>query len=687
MEPIKKTNAGSALVAAISIGGVLLLLAISLLTFVSNQNAGINAIVNGEAAHFIAEAAISRSIVSVRNSLAEVFANNGNSKLYELMTKTELPDTNITGYLNDNWNQDLKAFVKEVDETASVDVAVWLRDFKQTETEKTRWLDPIAKRGFVVIEATGKYKNGKRTISVRRSIDVVSVLPDPMTKFTLFVKDSGAANKYNVMKNDYNGSIVAGAKPLIVYNHAVPDSPEKINQSDEKSPDVWIKRGWLWLGGTTRLNLCSGAGEMGEVFHFYDVSRPNAFSPISFNTPKDMLPPAFSNGMTLPWDKSKERVRTVNYTFSHGFVLDGFHYKSTMQATDAMYEGGILSESDKKHYGSKSSVLHLYGDARPGYNSRTKIFGNVYSAFIRFANLDIKTEEQDVAEMFKSARPKPIYLLKSLAPREYNDGLTISEVRGRAVGGPMLKMGMLFNGYGEYSQLMSGIVEQPYITAYNSMQEILDGKTHRNFPPDKNVLEQSELVPIALKGAGGIEFDGMPSGELAISVLEDRANAEVGSISEFWDSFLNEKKELELNCVVRIRNENNEIFKIPPEIVRPPLKVKGGGAIVLEQGSAEFGGVDCDTLKEALTVAVKGSGNVRFNSISQNQVNIIAPGCELSYSARIDMLGSLCVRSISVDDRFQGGRIIFRQGTDPVQRLSNAFYKIYLSPRDSYWNG
>ena len=426
---------------------------------------------------------------------------------------------------------------------------------------------------------------------------------------------------------------------------------------------------------------------MGEIFHFYDVSRPNTFSPISFNTPKDMLPSAFSRGLNLQWDKSSQTMRTVHYTFSHGFVLDGFHDKSTMKSTDAMYEGGILSESDKRRYGSKSSALHLYGDARPGYSSRTKIFGNVYSAFIRFANLDIKSTENDVAEMLKSVNPKPIYLLKSLSPQEYDDSLTISEIKKRAVGGPILKLCMLFDGYGEYSQLMSGIIEMPYVSAYNSMQEILDGKKVRNFPPNKTVLEQTELSAIALKGAGGQIYDGIPSGESALSILNDRANASIDSIDEFWSTFLNDKKELELNSIIRIKNSKKETLKIPPETVRPPLKVKGGGAIILENGSVELGGVICETLKEALTVGVCGSGNVRFTSINQNQINVIAPECVLGYSSRIDMLGSLCVKSIFVDDRFQGGRVIFRQGTDPIQCPANAFYKIYLSPRDSYWNG
>ena len=375
----KNKRNGYAVEASILVGGILILLSVSLFMFITNQHSSLSIIVNGEAAHFIAEAAINRSIVSIRNALSDVFANNGQTKLYELLTQANLPDTNITNLLNDTWNEDLKKFTKEVDSTASVEVSVWLRDFKVTETDKNTWFDPISKKGFVVIEAIGKYKNGKRILSIRRSLDVTNILPGVMGKFTLFVKDSGAENKYNILRNDYKGTITDGPKPLIIYNHAVPDSPEQISGDDENSPDIWEKRGWIWLGGKTRLNLCSGAGELGEIFHFYDVSRPNNFTPVSFSTPSSKLPEKFIRGMMIPWDRSSSVLRSIKYFFGHSFVLDGFHDKSSRQSKDAMYEAGILSLSEKNKYGSKSSVLHLYGDARPGYHSRTKIFGDVYA--------------------------------------------------------------------------------------------------------------------------------------------------------------------------------------------------------------------------------------------------------------------------------------------------------------------
>ena len=122
----------------------------------------------------------------------------------------------------------------------------------------------------------------------------------------------------------------------------------------------------------------------------------NDFSPIRFSTPENLLPSSFKNINKIPWDKTASIIRTVSYKFGHSFVLDSFHDRSNRKSSDAMYEGGILSTEELHEHGSKSSVLHLYGDARKGFQSRTKVFGNVYSAFIRFSNLEIEPKEPDV---------------------------------------------------------------------------------------------------------------------------------------------------------------------------------------------------------------------------------------------------------------------------------------------------
>ncbi|HPT47945.1 MAG TPA: hypothetical protein PLM07_18855, partial [Candidatus Rifleibacterium sp.] len=605
----------------------------------------------------------------------------------------EFTDTCINNLLDASWNRDLEAFAREVDKDASIRVDVWLRDFESSETDPAVWDDPVARNGFLVIESTGGYKSSQRKIAIRRRVKVCSTAPGVLSKFTMYVSDAArrSPDGFNLIRNDYRGMITDGPRPLILYNHPTPDSPIEPGNiadvaRDEKQADVWKHRGWLWLGGRgIRLNLCSGAGDLGEIFHFYDVSNPNVFSPVKFTTPADSLPVAFSGPLQLPWDKSNESIRQVSYTFGHSFILDGFHDRSSRKESEAMYEGNILSTGEKNHYSSKSSILHLFGDARRGYQSRTRVFGVVSAAFIRFANLEVKPEESDAAALFAAANPPPLYLLRSVSGDDYDTSVDIEEVGRRSVGGPLLKAGMLFKSYDEYAQLMSRVVEMPYSETYNSMQDVCDAKTGRTFP-SSTVAMKADSDEVTLQRDQHIFFKGRPSADSVIQLLEGRVQFEVETINDFWDRYLNQQGELELNAVVRIKNPRGLDMQMPA-VGRPqPMMVRGGGIIILEAGNLVLRGISCSAADQALTVVVRGGGSVSFASTQPNQVNLIAPEAELAYGSKFDMLGTLCVGSLYADHRFQGGVVRFRTGQDPILPGYDRFYKVFVDPKDSYWN-
>lgn len=686
---------GFAIMIALIIGTVLLILAVSLYSFVGHQHSGMQTIVNGEVAHFLAEAGINSSIGAVRASIARSFSGDGGKKLSELLLRPGVfSDVCINDLLDSNWNKDLETFAREVDKDASIRVDVWLRDFEFSETDASVWADPVARQGFLVIEATGGFKNSQRKIAVKRRVSVASILPGVLSKFTAFVSDAArrSEDSFNLIRNDYRGMITDGPRPLIFYNHATPDAVFETGNmadvlKDEKFPEVWQYRGWIWLGGRrVRLNLCSGAGDLGEIFHFYDVSNPNVFSPVKFVTPVSELPPAFSGPVKLPWDKSNESIRQVNYSFGHSFIIDGFHDRSSRLETDAMYEGNILSQGEKNHYSSKSSILHLYGDARKGYQSRTRLFGQVYSAFIRFANLEVKPEEPDVAGMFAAANPPPLYLLRSIPENSYNNSIDIFEVGRRSVGGPLLKSGMLCKTYGEYAQLMSRVVEYPYVESYNSMQDVYDARPGRTFPSSNALLKADVGNQAILQRGSHVYFKGRPSAENAVQLLSGRVQMEVDSISEFWDKYLNQQGELELNSIVRIRNPRGLDMQIPPAGRPQPIVVRGGGVIILENGNLVLRGISCSSSDQALTLVLRGTGSVSFASTQPNHVNLVAPDAELAYGSKFDLFGTLCVGSIYADHRFQGGTVRYRTGQDPTTSGYDRFYRVFVDPMDSYWN-
>jgi type II secretory pathway component PulK len=108
---------GFAIMFALIIGTVMLILAVSLFTFSGHQHQGIQNIVNGEIAHFLAEAGINSCIGTVREAISREF-NNGNqqSKLKQLLLQPgDIEDTSINDLLDDTWNAELESFAREVD--------------------------------------------------------------------------------------------------------------------------------------------------------------------------------------------------------------------------------------------------------------------------------------------------------------------------------------------------------------------------------------------------------------------------------------------------------------------------------------------------------------------------------------------------------------------------------------------
>ena len=690
-------NRGFTIMVALIIGTVLLLLSVVLYTFVSRQYTGMHVIVNGEIAHFLAETGINTTIGSIRESIGNNFSAGTRTleKLKEIFLNSKsINNICINDILDDSWNNDLKKFSADIDKTASIQVNVYLRDFKPIERNPQVWCDPKAVDGWLVIESVGEYKGATRKIMIKRGLSVFNMVPGVMSKFSLYLNDSVKKNEndYNIIRNDYKGMITDGPKPIIVYNHATPEYPvEPGNIADivkeEKDPEVWKSRGWIWLKGSkTRLNLCSGAGDLGEIFHFYDVSNPNVFSPVRFSTPVNSLPESFFNPLTIPWDKSSEVVKNAQYRFWHSFILDSFHDRSKRMQSDAMYEGDILSSKERKTYGAKSSVLHLFGDVRKGYQSRTRVIGPVYSAFVRFANLEIKPEDSEVKEVFESQNPSPIYLLRSLPYENYSKSIDITEFMGRKVGGPMLKTGMLFKNYDEYSKLMSCIVELPYAESYNSMQDVYDKKPNRVFPTTKKILDLDKEGESSISRDGIIFYKGKPAIEDSINIIRQRIQDVIATPADFWKKYLNEDGELELNSVVSINNDSMEEFVIPPTGRPQPLLVKGGGIILVEKGNISFRGVSLANTSEILTVAAPGDCRIRFESTITNMVDIIAPNAEIDYGSKFEVFGSLCAKNIYVDHRFQGGTIRYRAAQDPTKNSYDKFYKILIAKKDSYWN-
>ncbi|HNW34053.1 MAG TPA: hypothetical protein PKM25_03920 [Candidatus Ozemobacteraceae bacterium] len=684
------------MVLVIVLGAVLLLLGLTLHQYAGRQEANIHHITSGEVAHFLAEAGLNVSVRSVRDALrdARIDGSTDNAELARLLTRPEnLADTSLMPFLKDSWNEELKSFAAETDKTAAIRVEVWLRNFRQTETDPAVWADPGAKSGYLSIESAGEYKGVRRVLTVKRLVTVASILPPVVSKFTLHVADAmrGQEGRYNIIRNDYAGSITDGPRPLICLNHDTPESPLEQKPlaaalSADTSADVWQKRGWIFLGGRrVRLQITSGAGAMGEIFHFYDVSNVNTFQAIRFKTPPEQLSEIFSRPVQLPVDTDPRRQ--VFYNLGHGFVLEGFHDKSSRADHDAMYHEGILSTRDKAVYGAQSSQLHLFGEARKGFQSRTKVVGNVYAAFPKFATLDVTPQDPDIAAKLSALRPPAMYLLPSMPESAFDPGRMITDVLGRKTGGPILAAGLLCSSFQQYKPLMSGIIETPYVCLYNTMQDVVTAKTPRQYPSSQALLELDEGEKIELKRDEMLLYRGRADAAQAADVMQKRSQLEFSTIADFWKACLDEKTGmLQLNDLIRIHNAEKMTLTLPPAGKSPPLKVSGGGSIVLDEGDLSLRGVQMTTPADALTVVLLNGSHVAIENALPNQLNVLAPKAELSCQARMDLTGTLAIGNLPPDSRSAGGVIRYREIQDPTQSGYQRFYKIHIADRDSSWH-
>lgn len=691
-----RRQAGVVMILVIVLGGVLLLLGLTLHQYAIRQEANIHHITSGEVAHFLAESGLSVSIRSIRDALraAGVDGDEKNRELTRLLTQPgNLPDTSLMPLLKDSWNEDLKGFAAEVDRSASIKIEVWLREFQPTETDPAVWADPCARSGYLSIEATGEYKGVRRVLTVKRRVSVANMLPPVVSKFTLHVADAerGQEGRYNIIRNDYAGGITDGPRPLICLNHDTPESqleqkPLAEALSTNIPADAWKKRGWIYLGGRrVRLQITSGAGSMGEIFHFYDVGNVNTFQAVRFRTPTAQLPELFSRPAELPIDK--DPLRQTSYTLGHGFVIEGFHDKSSRADHDAMYQGGILSSKEKTVYGAQSSQLHIFGEARKGFQSRTKVIGNVVAAFPRFANIDVTPEDAGIARQFSGLRPPPMYLLPAMSETDFNPSRMITDILGRKTGGPVLVAAILCADYRQYAKLMSGISETPYATLYNMIQDVIEGVTPRQYPSARSILDLDEGGTIELMRDTALLYRGRADAPHAAEVMRNRARLEFGSIAEFWNACFDEKTgQLHINDLVRIRNQEKLTLALPPAGKNPPLKVSGGGLIVLDEGNLVLRGVQMAVPGDALTIVPMNGSTVTIENTIPNHVNILAPKADLACQARIDLTGTVAVGNLSPDPRSAGGVIRYREIQDPTQSGYQAFYKVHIDDQDSVWH-
>lgn len=693
-----RRNRGFALVFVLSIGLLLLVLGAILYRLVSQHHDEITHFTESTAAGDIAEAGVGFAIQEIRRAFeVGTLAGSPSPLARKFLQPGPVPTGSIVSTFDMSWNYRLAQAAAEIDPAASICVDAWFEGFEDAETDPTQWADPVAKRGMLVISSTGAFREVSRTLVVRRPIFAGSMLPPVATKFTLRIGDGNRCSdgRFNTTLNDHCGRYLDGDHPIIAYNHPLPDDPFTPQAAQEnESEDSYQSRGWIWIGGgEVRLNLTAGDQEAGEIFELYPISDAGICKPGMFRTPAAALPDHFAPTLSLQWDCPLGMPAAVKeFRFGHSFRLEGFHDKNPTVEHDAMYEGNLLPPAIQTKYGSKSSSLHLFGDGRKGYRSRTKILGNVNAAFMRVGTLEVEPQTPDTLTLFNTASPAPLYLLPGIDDSNWSAGLPIRESSGRSVGGPLVNIGNLFPEYDAYAGLMSDIVEFPYASMYNFMGETRLPQEQRVYPPSASLLGFDEGETIDLLKGDTLLYHGPVSATPSLEVVSKRILVELATIGEFWDRFYDPvERVLRLQSAVRIINSQASPFIVPPPGLPNPLVIEGSGIILLDRGDVTCRGERLSGLANALTVIAPNAHTVQLEQYDEHQINVVAPAARLVIRDPCRIYGSLEVGDVLQTGGGKGGRITYREIQDPTHEDPNGldarlFNRACLADADVNWH-
>lgn len=673
----------------------LFFLGFGFIQFSSQQNALAHIQRYGEMARFLAESGIEIARESLQRQCGEE-----NSKLrQQILTLSPTPGP-VPLDLGQTFQADLSECAMNLDSSARLQVTISLSSVIQTETDPTRWNDPVAKTAWLSVEARGEYRGVQSTLITRSRLSVANCLPPVFSKFTLHISSAKTQDYFNVVRNDDCGTILPGPQPLYCFNHTISGNPlqESVSLDDITNPTIFQKRGWIFIGrGPTRLNLTAGNEKAGEHFFFKNIDFPRnrlaeIYSQPSKQLSQSELPPSFPRTIRANKDVLWDTSSKADYQLGFHFVFEGFYEKSEKKPTEAMYSTGILSETERNTFGSHSSLLHLFGDARRGFRSRTRVLGKVFAAVSRLSNLEIlPIGDKELEDSFRAQEPPPQYLIPSMSEDEFDPLTKIFDILNRHFGGPLLTVGDLAPNYSDYDLLRSKVLEVSYARLYNCFQDVLDGKEplQNRLPTSQDHLSECDGTSIILQNEDQVIFNGNGASPTAyLEIVEGRIQNDVSSISDFWDKYYDQDtNSLRIESIVRIRNYDNANLILPRPGTVGPLHVSGRGMIVLERGNLILRGVSLSNTTETLTVILAKGEDVFIGSQYPNYINVVAPNAKLHATDPFMLYGTLAVLDIPPVAGFLGGAIHYRESQDPTGSDYSRYYIIGISEGEYSWHG
>ncbi len=255
--------------------------------------------------------------------------------------------------------------------------------------------DPIEKCGQLVVKCSIEFRGLRRQATMTRQFRVVSMVPGPFCRFSLFVKKTPYPDSYNAMGVKFDGTVdtaythpPASGKtftgPLFVFNgtDSVAVTSAIPERNDIADKEHLRSRGWVFLGP-------SGAGADEAVF----LKIPAGFDPAAgghfmLGWPSVSALPVLAPEMIDDSTNFARDTEFPGHEYSLGAKYQGFYTWEEGNQYGAggknlwpgLSAGASFMPSD--HLRSASTWIYPYGSHNN--ESRTLMIGPVLAGFLKF---------------------------------------------------------------------------------------------------------------------------------------------------------------------------------------------------------------------------------------------------------------------------------------------------------------
>lgn len=548
--------------------------------------------------------------------------------------------------------------------------------------------DPLEKNIKLVFNVVVSYDFGKYSRVEERECRLISLMPDVLGKFTLFIKQPEDLNQFaNHIDGFPDNSFSKGSscQPIILKNGGDLD----FAAAETSDPDSWRKRGYIYLGGDeVVLNLTGGNFEgYGELFHFYSMDKDAGipgYYPVS--SPSFFAEsPDFSKGWAQTLNSGSPFSNQFSYFIKR--VISGY-YTTQDNGQDMNYDLRLNvsfpeDEPDAK-LKMRSSSIHLFGTkSNP---SPTLVLGNVSRQYVEFAGILVDVDQDGSRDAIVDyIKESSVSLAEIPAPPEEiftADNGSVQAGLSVKIDTSQVNYPNMFMEDPIYADYMCCLKKEPYLRSHDFLYFCPED----NYFPDQSTFGSKTAE---LQSKFSIKFNtnlfpnkycyknGDPSAYDPEKLFE-KAVYLVKNQEEFYDRFILEDKILNLGSAVLIDNSDEKRFILPSS-----LSIAKGGIIILEKGNLELGSITREDPDEVLTIIVK-NGDLVVNLSSQSPIyaNLIALNGTIrnqNVSKGLDLYGSLCLKSYQPSNFKFGGRIAYEERNDPSSYYFKNYYRCFIT--------